>query len=76
MARTKNYAKLIEITEKKIEILSSKYQVLHDEMTKMQSEKTKLMKELDDLKLAQIKSLMSEKGLSVSDLENMINQNS
>lgn len=72
MARPKNYAKLIELTQKKISNNNDKIKVVTEELHKLDEEAETLQEELKSLKLSQLQQLMDEKGLTVEDMSSIL----
>ncbi|HIU77314.1 MAG TPA: hypothetical protein IAC62_15610 [Candidatus Pelethocola excrementipullorum] len=72
MARPKNYAKLIELTQKKISNNQSKIEVLSEELQKLEEEAAVLEDELKSIKLSQLQQLMDERGLTVEDMSSIL----
>lgn len=72
MARPKNYAKLIELAQKRISNNNDKIEVVTEELHKLDEEAESLQEELKSLKLSQLQQLMDEKGLTVEDMSSIL----
>lgn len=72
MARRKNYAKQLDILQKKLSELDGKYAAAKETMESLKEEKTQIEEEIDSLKLQQLQQLMADRNLSVEDLTKLI----
>lgn len=72
MARPKNYAKQIEMLQKKISGTTDKIVKMQEDIQAAQEELSILTEELNALKLQQLQQLMEEKGVSVDQLASLL----
>lgn len=72
MARPKNYAKQIEMLQKKISGTTDKILKMQEDIQAAQEELSILTEELNALKLQQLQQLMEEKGVSVDQLASLL----
>lgn len=72
MARRRNYAKQLDILQKKLSELDGKYTAAKETMESLKEEKRQIEEEMDSLKLQQLQQLMAERNLSVDDLTKLI----
>ena len=72
MARRKNYAKQLDILEKKLGELDAKYAAAKETMESLEEERMQIEEEIDSLKLQQLQQLMADRKLSVDDLTKLI----
>ena len=72
MARRKNYAKQLDILQKKLGELDAKYAAAKETMENLEEERSQIEEEIDGLKLQQLQQLMADRKLSVDDLTKLI----
>lgn len=72
MARRKNYAKQLDILQKKLGELDAKYAAAKETMENLEEERMQIEEEIDGLKLQQLQQLMADRKLSVDDLTKLI----
>lgn len=72
MARRKNYAKQLDILQKKLGELDAKYAAAKEIMESLEEERMQIEEEIDGLKLQQLQQLMADRKLSVDDLTKLI----
>ena len=72
MARRKNYAKQLDILQKKLGELDAKYAAAKETMESLEEERMQIEEEIDGLKLQQLQQLMADRKLSVDDLTKLI----
>lgn len=72
MARPKNYAKQIEMLQKKISGTTDKIVKMQEDIQAAQEELSAMTEELNALKLQQLQQLMEEKGVSVDQLASLL----
>ena len=72
MARRKNYAKQLDIQQKKLGELDVKYAAAKETMESLEEERMQIEEEIDGLKLQQLQQLMADRKLSVDDLTKLI----
>lgn len=72
MARRKNYAKQLDILQKKLGELDVKYAAAKETMESLEEERMQIEEEIDGLKLQQLQQLMADRKLSVDDLTKLI----
>lgn len=72
MARPKNYDKQIESLQKKLDVLNAKYDEAKASLSQIGEERQELLKQMSEIKIMQIQQLMEEKGVSVDELKEML----
>ncbi|HIR94236.1 MAG TPA: hypothetical protein IAB98_12535 [Candidatus Egerieimonas intestinavium] len=72
MARPKNYAKQIEMIQKKIDTTTDKIAKMQEDILAAEEELSSLGEELNALKLQQLQQLMDDKGVSVDQLASLL----
>ena len=72
MARPKNYDKQIESLQKKLDVLNAKYDEAKASVSSIGEERQRILEEISQIKILQIQQLMDEKGVSVDELREML----
>ena len=70
--KTQNYAKQLDILQKKLGELDAKYAAAKETMESLEEERMQIEEEIDGLKLQQLQQLMADRKLSVDDLTKLI----
>ena len=72
MARPKNYGKQIESLQKKLDALNVKYEETKESLSQIGEERQTILEQISAIKIMQIQQLMDEKGVSVDELRELL----
>ncbi len=74
MARRKNYAKQLELLEKKLGDLNGKYDAAKETMEKLEEEREQIQQEISDLKIQKLQQLMADRNVTVDELTRLLEE--